>query len=150
MTGPVAYAFIATLGFSILFNIRGFNVVLAALGGAAGWFAYLLSMSLSGGPIFSFFIASIVVGVYAEVMARVRSAPATTFAICAVIPLVPGGGMYYTMFESIQGNTARSLELGMETLITAGAIATGLVLVSSATNLILYLFTKDKNGRISL
>ncbi len=150
MTGPLAYAFIATLGFSVLFNIRGFNVVLAALGGAAGWFAYLFSVSLSGGPIFSFFIASIVVGVYAEVMARVRSAPATTFAVCAVIPLVPGGGMYYTMFESIQGNTARSLELGMETLITAGAIATGLVLVSSATNLILYLFTKDKNGRISL
>ena len=42
MTGPVAYAFIATLGFSILFNIRGFNVVLAALGGAAGWSAYRL------------------------------------------------------------------------------------------------------------
>ncbi|HSV95937.1 MAG TPA: threonine/serine exporter family protein [Spirochaetota bacterium] len=150
MIGPAAYAFIATLGFSILFNIRGLNIILAAFGGAAGWLAYLLSMSFPVGPIFSFFIASIVVGVYAEVMARVRSAPATTFAICAVIPLVPGGGMYYTMFESIRGNTARSLELGMETLITAGAIATGLVLVSSVTNLIVYLFTKDNSKRISL
>ncbi len=150
MIAPVAYAFIATFGFAILFNIRGFNVVLAAAGGAAGWLAYLLSMSLSGGPIFSFFIASIAVGMYAELTARIRRAPATTFAICAVIPLVPGGGMYYTMFESIQGNTTRSLELGMATLLTAGAIATGLVLVSSVTNLIVYLAAKGKSDRISL
>ncbi len=149
MIAPVAYALIATFGFAILFNIRGPNALLAALGGAAGWGAYLLSMSLSGGPVFSFFIASIAVGSYAELAARLRRAPATTFAICAVIPLVPGGGMYYTMFESIRGNTARSLELGMETLITAGAIATGLVLVSSVTRLIVHLASKERRGRFA-
>jgi len=48
--------------------------------------------------------------------------------IASIIPLVPGGGMYYTMLASLEGNTFRSVELGLSTIMTAFAIAAGLAI----------------------
>ncbi|MNO98746.1 hypothetical protein D3C76_905000 [compost metagenome] len=61
--------------------------------------------------------------------------PVTTFVICALIPLVPGGGMYYTMYEVVQGNIDKALSLGLETLASAGALALGIIFVSTLTRL---------------
>ncbi len=48
------YAFLSSLGFGILFNIRGKNLIIASIGGGLGWFTYLLSVRLQ--PSISFFI----------------------------------------------------------------------------------------------
>lgn len=139
------YAFIATFGFCILFNIRGKNLFYTSLGGGITWFLYLLTVHYSNSNIFALFIASIVAGLYSEIMARVLKSPVTTFSICAIIPLVPGGGMYNTMLESIQGNVNKSLATGLNTLASAGAIAVGILLASSFTKLVLF-FTKKKRA----
>ncbi|MFL0196499.1 threonine/serine exporter family protein [Clostridium sp. WILCCON 0269] len=126
------YILITTLSFSILGNVRGKNLIFSSLGGGLTWFFYLLSSHhLSSSSILCFFIASVVASIYSEVMARVLKTPATTFVICAVIPLVPGGGMYNTMLQSIQGHINESLSMGLNTLEIAGTIAVGIFLVSS-------------------
>lgn len=133
------YTLIATLCFSFIFNIRGKNLIFAALGGGLSWYIYLLSSSLlSGYSILPFFISSVVASVYSEIMARVLKTPVTTFVICAIIPLVPGGGMYNTMFQSIQGNLNESLTLGLQTLSIAGAVAIGVFFVSSIAKLLFW------------
>lgn len=137
------YAFIATFGFCILFNIRGKNLFYTSLGGGVTWFFYLYADHFSSSNIFALFIASIVAGIYSEIMARVLKSPVTTFSICAIIPLVPGGGMYNTMLQLIQGNVNNSLTTGLATLSSAGAIAVGILLASSFTKLMLF-FTKQK------
>lgn len=130
------YAFISTLGFGILFNIRGKKLVLASLGGAVCWFAYLLFTRMHISITASLFFATIAGELYSEVMARLVKTPVTTFIICSIIPLVPGSGMYYTMLESVQGNINGSISLGFETLANAGAIAVGILLISSVARLI--------------
>lgn len=130
------YSFICTMGFCIIFNIRGKNIIFASLGGGIGWVMYLYMNQVQDSMIFSYFLASVVIGIYGEIMARLLKAPVTTFVICAIIPLVPGGGMYYTMLESVQGNFTLSLEKCFETLFIAGAIAVAIILVSSITKLI--------------
>lgn len=128
------YTFIATFCFSILFNIRGKNLLFASIGGGVTWFIYLLASSYFHiSNLFSFFLASIFASTYSEIMARVLKTPVTTFIISAIVPLVPGGRMYYTMFESIQGNVNASLSLGFETISIAGIIAVSVFLVSSAS-----------------
>jgi len=57
----------------------------------------------------------------------------TTLVICALIPLVPGAGMYYTMYEIITGNSSGAVELGLNTLASAGALALGVIFVSTIT-----------------
>lgn len=131
----IIYAFIVSLGFGVLFNVRDKNLFFAALGGAVGWFFYRLTLSLSSSSVLAMLIASISISVYAEIFSRVLKNPVTLFLVCSLIPLVPGSGMYYTVFEAVQGNIFESLNYGIETLSLAGVIAVGIILVSTLSRL---------------
>ncbi|MBU3175086.1 threonine/serine exporter family protein [Clostridium estertheticum] len=129
------YAFLSSLCFGVLFNIRGKNLIIASLGGGLAWLTYLISGRLQTSLVFSLFLASIVGSIYSEIMARLYKNPVTMFVICAIIPLVPGGGMYYATLEAVKGNFTVALTKGAETLFSAGAIAVGIVLVASISTI---------------
>lgn len=126
-------AFVASLGFGIIFNIRGKNLIFAALGGGLSWFFYLFLTQNEISNILSLFISSIVFSIYSEICARYLKTPVTTIIICALIPLVPGAGMYYTMYETILGNVSKSASLGLDTISSAGTLALGVIFVSTIT-----------------
>lgn len=127
---PCVYAFAACAAFSIVFNMRGKTLFFASLGGALGWLVYLLSGPVQN-DILQFFFATVAISVYSEMMARIHKAPVTGYLLVALLPLVPGGGIYYTMEYCIIGNTDMFLETGLHTLGIAGALAMGILLVSS-------------------
>ncbi|CUP15822.1 threonine/serine exporter family protein [Clostridium sp. NSJ-49] len=129
-------AFLATLGFGIIFNIKGKKLFFASLGGAIGWFFYSLSLKFNFSELSSLFISAIFFSSYCEIFARILKTPVTTLVICSLIPLVPGGGMYYTMLEAVNGNVSSSLDLGLNTLASAGTLALGIIFVSTITKLV--------------
>lgn len=125
------YAFMCTMSFSILFNVKGLKIIYASLGGALGWFIYLKFLSLGADTITSLFFASMIISACSEILARIVKSPVTTFVVASLIPLVPGTGMYNTMFQYVKGDLNGALEAGYITLSSAGAIAVAVVLVSS-------------------
>lgn len=130
------YAFFSSLGFGIIFNIKGKNLFFSSLCGGLGWFVYLFcSNFMITNESFNYFLAAIFIALFSEISARVLKAPVLVFLVCGIIPLVPGGGMFYTMLETLKGNIDKALSLGCNTLMLAGSIATGIVLVSSFTKL---------------
>lgn len=130
------YALLSSFFFGFLFNIREKNLIFASLGGMIGWFFYLLSLNYGSSKLFALFIGTLVVSIYSEVAARVLKSPVTIFLICGIIPLVPGAGMYYTMYELVIGNTSASISLALETTGSASAIAVATILVTSTTKVI--------------
>lgn len=146
MISNFVFSFLACLGFAGIFNIRGKNLIYASLGGSIAWIFYLICLNNNCSTVFSFFIGSIAGSIYSEVMARIQKTPVTTMIICAIIPLVPGGGMYYTMQKVVEGDVSGSLNTGLTTLSVAGAIALGVVMVSSITKAI-YKLKEKKNIR---
>ena len=126
-------SFIASLGFGIIFNIKGKNLIFAALGGGLSWFCSLFFSSFNISDVLSFFLSSVIFSIYSEICARILKTPVTTLVICALIPLVPGAGMYYTMYETITGNVLGAIELGLNTLANAGSLALGVIFVSTIT-----------------
>lgn len=126
-------ALIASLGFGVIFNIRGKNLFFATIGGGLSWLSYLLLKKFNVSDILSLFISSVIFSIYSEVCARFLKTPVTTLVICALIPLVPGAGMYYTMYETITGNVSNALELGLNTIASAGTLALGVIFVSTIT-----------------
>ena len=140
-------SFFATFGFCIAFNIRGKKIIFAALGGAISWFFYSLPLQMGLSDISSLFISSVIFSVYSEVLARIFKTPVTTFVVCALIPLVPGSGMYYTMREAISGNISKSLELGLNTIASDGTLALGVLFVSTITRLIFSAKRKKERKR---
>ena len=133
MIEQVIVALMASLGFGIIFNIRGKKLIFAALGGGLSWFCYLYFTENGISAILSLFVSSIIFSIYSEICARRLKTPVTTLVICALIPLVPGAGMYNTMYETILGNIKGAVELGLNTIASAGALALGVIFVSTIT-----------------
>ena len=132
---PVLYAFVGCCAFAITFNTHGWEIPLAALGGSLGWLVYLLCAPLTHSPIFQSFLAAVALSLYCEIMARIRKCPTTSYLLISIFPLVPGAGIYYTMEHAIRGQMEDFGAKGAETLGLAGALALGILLVSSFTRM---------------
>ena len=133
---PCGYAYLACIGFSVLFNIHGVGMLICAGGGALGWLCNLLAAPLVHDEIVQYFLAALVISAWAEIMARLRKCPVTSYLLVALFPLVPGGGIYYTMEHALNGETELFLESLMHTLGLAGALAVGVLVVASSVRLI--------------
>ena len=145
---PCVYAFAACIGFSFLYNVHGFGMVICAVGGALGWLAYLLSAPLVESDLIQIFVASLVISIYSEIMARIRKCPVTAYLLVAFFPLVPGGGIYYAMEHAINGETDLFLNVLFHTLGLAGSLAVGVLLVSSLVRLInSYLYRRHQKRK---
>lgn len=139
---PCLWAFLACIGFSLLFNIHGMGMFICAGGGALGWLCYLLTAPLVHSDIIQSFFAALVISAWSELMARLRKCPVTSYLLVALFPLVPGGGIYYTMEHAMSGETSLFLSSLLHTLGLAGALATGVLMVSSLMRL--FIVSQDK------
>jgi uncharacterized membrane protein YjjB (DUF3815 family) len=132
---PCLWAFLACAAFSLVFELRRWRFILAAsFTGAVAWLVYLLLDRW--GSVTQFLMATVAAAVLSELFARIFKTPATIFLIVAILPMVPGGGIYYTLEALINGDMQLFVRQGMETAAAAGAIAVGCSLVSSVARII--------------
>lgn len=125
--------FLGAFGFSILFHIRGKRLVMSALGGLLSWTAFvLLGLLIESEPIRYFLVATFV-SIYAEIMARVLKTPTTTLLMASLIPLIPGGSLYYTMAYAMSGDVENFLTKATGTLKLAAALALGILVIGAFT-----------------
>lgn len=124
--------FIGSIGFCILFNIQGRGMILCLIGSVMSWLVYSLFSFLGMTDVTSVFLAAAAISLYAEIMARVRKCPATPYLVVSMFPLIPGADIYYTMDFAFRGDLEHFLERGMRTISIAGALAFGVLLVSTA------------------
>ena len=136
--------FVGCLGFCILFNVHGRGLVLCIIGGAAAWMVYLLCSALGFDVYAANLFAAVFAALYAEIMARVRKCPAMPYLVIAIIPMLPGAGVYYTMGLGLEGKMMESVAKGLQTMGIAGSLAVGILLVSTVFRLISR--RSDKNG----
>ena len=129
-------AFLGSIGFAIFFKMKGTQRVLAGIGGAVTWIVYLLIQHFIEGYFVPYLVASIFVGIYAEIMARVNKAPATIFLTAAAVPLIPGGSLYYTMLGLVEQDEELFATSGVAALTIALAISLGFVVVALANKYI--------------
>ena len=126
-----AAGLIGTLGFGLMFNMHGRGIPLALLGSVISWLVCSLLMRAGLGEATCYLIAAAASSFYAEIMARIRKFPATSYLLCALVPLIPGAGIYYTMDFIRRGMTAEAYAKGMATASIAGAMAIGVLLIST-------------------
>ena len=129
--------FAGSLGFAILFNIREKRLIATAIGGLLSWLLFVILSAFITNETILYFIIAWIISTYAEVMARVLKTPTTTFITTALIPLIPGGSLYYTMAHAFQGNLNTFLQKAIYTLQLASALALGII-VSTMLTKILY------------
>ncbi|MDO4829274.1 MAG: threonine/serine exporter family protein [Clostridia bacterium] len=139
---PVVSAALGSLSFAMFFGVRSRKLWFSLLGGALNWGLYLLAMKKMGLPeTLAYALGAAAGTLYAEILARIIKTPVTVFVITSVIPMVPGGPLYYTMLGLLQGDKATFVDRGLYTLSAAGAMALG---IFAATMLFRLLFTAGR------
>ncbi|MBO5317603.1 MAG: threonine/serine exporter family protein [Oscillospiraceae bacterium] len=127
---------LGTLGFNVLFHLRGRKLLLATLGGVISWAVFLALEPLVPGEAMRYFLATAVVTVYGEILARVKKTPTTTFLVPSVIPLIPGGALYHTMNYALNKQWSAFAHQAFYTLQLALALAVGIIAITTLTRLI--------------
>jgi uncharacterized membrane protein YjjB (DUF3815 family) len=124
-------AFIGTVAFSILFQVRKKYFITCGFTGTIGWFVYLLAYHFSAGKMLSNFLAAVFVILLSRTFAVVKQCPITIFLIPGIFPIIPGAGIYYTAYEITRSNLDMALVYGMDTLKTIVLIALAICIVIS-------------------
>lgn len=132
----IVTGFIGSVGFAVLYNIRGLRFIFASIGGLLSWSAFLGLGLLIPNEIARYFIVAALISLYAEIMARVLKTPTTTFIITSLIPLIPGSSLYYTMTNAFLGNGGDFIARGIMTLSLAGALAAGIIVIAGLAKIV--------------
>lgn len=131
ITFNIIFSFLASLGFAIIFNIKGKDLVYSALGGVIGWMIFYLLANFGMDEVLRYFVASVAISAYSKIMAKIRKIPTTIFIVISFIPLVPGYSIYLTMYNLLLYNIEAFVIYAVLTFKVVIAIAAGF-LVSSA------------------
>ena len=103
-----AMGVVGSLGFALLFGIRGTKPLgCIALGSGIGWVVYLVSVAGGHEKAFGMLASSLVIAICSEVTARLIKTPVILLLVPMLIPEIPGGDLYYTMYSLIEGDSAK-------------------------------------------
>lgn len=129
------YCFIISVGFGIIFNVKGKDIFFGGIGSGLGWLFYLICYRIFGSIVGGYFLATVAATLYSEYMAVYRKKPSTIFLIPSIIPFVPGGGVFRAMSAWLNGEQEQLLVQGRYSITVAGAIAMGIILGVSVARL---------------
>lgn len=121
---------LGSVGFAVLFGIYDRKLGVIALGGAAGWAVYLACTASGHSMFVGLFVASLFVAALSEILARILKTPVILLLVPMLIPEIPGGDLYYTMYHLVQGHYTEFGSSSNQVLVEAGAIALGIILAS--------------------
>ena len=128
-------AFVGSMGFALIFGMKRRYLFCASLGALLGWGVYLATDALLPSSFLPPLFAAAFAVSYSEIMAKLLKTPATLFVIPAIIPLVPGGSLYYTMSYAVHRDMENARLYGTRTAETALAIAAGISFVLAVREL---------------
>ncbi len=139
------FAIMAVLGISIIFHLPVRCMPASVLLGAIGWVVLKAAENAGLSAVLATFLSALLIALLGDICSRVLKDATTLFIIPGIIPLVPGGGMYYTMLYFIQGDIASAGKCGTDTLMIAGAIAVALLTMASIIKILVNIYRKIKN-----
>ena len=138
---------IGDVGFAVLFHVKGKKLIAAALGGGLSWIVYLVVMKHYNDPPLGLLASTITVGILAEILARVMKTPVTILLVPMLIPLIPGGDLYYTTSYLVRGMAEECAARLNLVIKEAGAIAFGIILVTCLVQVIQQIVQRLRKSR---
>lgn len=135
----LAACFCAALAFSFLMNQPKSTMLVSSVIATAGYGLYLLLDR----NVLAYFLATVLIGLSCELCARMMKRTATLFFTSAIVPLVPGVGLYNTMRYVVDGEYNQAVSTGVFTLLAICGIA----LAVTITSVLFSAFAVRKKGK---
>ena len=122
-------AFTSSFLFSLLYESKNRLAIVSAFCGLLG--KLIFDMMDGVNIVLQFFVPTVIMCIYAEIFARVCKVPVMVITTIGILPIVPGMRFYNTIDSLLNSHVADFYSYGVDTLLSMGAMAIGLVLVSS-------------------
>ena len=136
---------LGALGFALIFRVRGKLLIFAFLGGVISWGVYCLSGLVVGHEALQYLIATTVLTLYAEIMARKLRCPSTIMLVTGWIPLIPGGALYYSIQALVTGDMGGFVEQTLNTVLLMVAMSAGMLLAITVVHFMTAQHKKEQN-----
>lgn len=124
---------VATMGIAIMFGVEKRVLFWALLSALLCCLGYEVTLMLGGGLLVASMVGSALAAAYSDVMAHWLKTPATVLIIPGIVPLVPGGKLYYTMLGAVSSDMALFSQNGKEALLCAAGLTIGIVAVTAVS-----------------
>ncbi|EFI42318.1 threonine/serine exporter family protein [Peptoniphilus sp. oral taxon 386] len=122
-----------TMGFTFYFNCPKRAIPISCFFSGISWLIYKIIVIKYQDYFLAGFTSAFILGLIGESAARIMKNPATIFILPGLIPLVPGAGMYYSMYYLIYQNYPSFKMEAIKTFYIAASLAIGIVAASTFT-----------------
>ena len=126
----ILFSAMGTISFAALFGVPKKYYVSCGITGILGWLTYMAAGQYTTTAVASFF-ATLVVVLFSRILTVKMKCPITVFLVSGIFPLVPGAGIYYTVYYLLTNQSRRAALQGMESVKIAFAIVLGIVIIVS-------------------
>ena len=140
-------AFVAVFFIAVTLEAPKRTLRYGAMAGGLGWGVYLVGL-LFMDIVAATFMASLFIAWIAHLFARYLKTPVTIYFIPAFITLVPGAGVYQSVYSFINKEYALAQQHLVLTLQISGAIALSIFIVDSLFGLVARIKASKKNSPI--
>lgn len=122
--------FFGTIAFAVLFNVPKRYYLSCGITGTLGWIMYYMTVDYTSAAVASF-LGALVVVLISRILTVKMKCPITIFLISGIFPLVPGAGIYYTVYYLVTNQLGLAAQRGMDAVKVAFAIVLGIVFIVS-------------------
>ena len=131
----VVLSFVASAGFSIVFNIHLTDILLAAIGGTIVRIVYIsLQYAIPDYRFIYTIVAAFCAALYSEALAIFKKEPGVLYRYPSIIPLIPGDLFFYVAAGIIWGDTDLIASYGPSLGLVLVGISLGFVLCSTVVH----------------
>jgi uncharacterized membrane protein YjjB (DUF3815 family) len=124
----LALSLVSSTAWCVLFNVPIRTILAGGFAGMVGFLVYsLLPMFFGAEVLLSTFASASVVSLLSQMLSILLRVPSTNFSVAGIIPLVPGSLAYQAMLAFVNNDIWGGITLATQTLMVAGAIASGLI-----------------------
>jgi len=123
-------ALITVIACAVILEAPKKFLIHAGIIGALGWCLYLLTVG-SLDTVKATFVAGLAIACLSHIFARLLKAPVTIFLIPGFFPLVPGAGMYRTVYYFLRDQRSLFEYNATTTIEVAGMIALSIFVIDS-------------------
>lgn len=123
------FGLLGTVAYCYLFHIPKKYYLSCGLIGGAGWLIYILIVRSGLGDTFAALISSVFVALASRIVSLYMECPSTVFLYPGLLPIIPGGSIYETVYFIVANDTSAALMKGLTALKIAVAMVIGIVII---------------------
>ena len=130
------YAAATTSLFSILQSSPKRAVFISGVIGAAGYGIYYFLAGFANMQLTAYFVSAFFIAVGGEIASRVKKMPSIVFISPSFVPIVPGLGLFDTLFMLVNGQYTEAVQTGANTMMAIVMMAMAVAVVALVVKMV--------------